>query len=115
MFQIGDRITICNPPIGPAIAAGTNGSYQSKISAGDTVIVWGSHFTFGGNQLIWTRAGSSSSPTIILNENDGQYFWDQSSGQINAILDPRITPGQWFVNVESSCLASSAAFPVTVN
>ena len=114
LFQVGDHITVCNPPINPTIAAITNADYRSSISAGGTVIVWGSNFTNGGNQLFWTRAGTNG-PSIVLSENDGQYFWDQSSGQINATLDPRITAGQWVVFAESSCLASSAAFQVTVN
>jgi ribonuclease Z len=114
VFQIENSITVCNPPVVPTIAAVTTGNYRSKISAGGTVIVWGSNFALGTNQLLWTQAGSGGS-TITLNDSNGQYFWDQASGQINATLDPRITPGQWLVQVESGCLLSSTPFPVTVN
>jgi hypothetical protein len=70
----------------------------------------------GGNQIFWTSA--SGSQTVTLNESDGLYFWDQSSGQINAALDPRITPGLWYVSVQTSCIVSSVAletFVVAVN
>ena len=114
IFHVGNNITVCNPPVVPSIAAITDSNYRSTISAGGTVIVWGSNFTMGTNQLIWTPAGSNG-PSIALNDSDGRYFWDQSTGQINATLDPLITPGRWQVQVESGCLLASAPFPVTVN
>jgi ribonuclease Z len=114
IFQIGSNITVCNPPVAPSIAAITTGDYKSTISAGGTVIAWGTNFTLGTNQLIWTRAGTAG-PSFVLNDSDGLYFWDQSTGQINAMLDPRITPGQWVVQAQSGCLLTSAPFPVTVH
>lgn len=114
LFEVGSNITVCNPVVNPTIEAVTAPDYTSTITAGGTVIVWGNHFTIGGNQVFWTKAGTTG-PSIILNESDGLYFWDQSSGQINATLDKRITPGQWEVNVVSSCTGGSSAFSVTVN
>jgi hypothetical protein len=117
LIEIGDTVSVlpCPSPSNPAITAVTNSSYQSKISAGDTVIVWGSNFTlFGGNLVSWTPA--SGGQTVTLSEFDGQYFWDQSAGQINMALPPSITPGQWFVSMQSGCiLPSLASFLVTVN
>lgn len=118
LIEIGDTISVlrCPSTVNPAIAAVTNSSYQGKISAGGTAIVWGSNFSIGGDLLFWTPAAGGS--TITLSEFDGQYFWDQSPGQINAALDPRITPGLWYVSVENSCVLSSGAletFAVTVN
>ena len=40
---------------------------------------------------------------------------DQSAGQINATLPPGITPGQWFVSLQSGCVLGSQSVLVTVN
>jgi len=118
LIEIGDTISVlrCPSSASPSIAAVTDTSYGSSISAGGTAIVWGSNFSIGGNQLSWTPASGGS--TVTLSESDGLYFWDQSSGQINAALDPHITPGLWYVSVQTSCIVSSgtlATFAVTVN
>ncbi len=113
LIEISDSVTVC-PTVSPSISAITNGDYQNTISAGGSVIVWGGNFSLGGNQLFWTPAGGGGT-TIVMNESGGLYFWDQSSGQINATLDRRITPGQWLVSVETNCILSSVTFPVTVN
>ena len=114
-FDVGQTVTqqICPMP-GPSIAALTTGSYQSKISAGDTVIVWGSDFTLGLNQLYWVPA-SGNSASVILSDGNGLYYWDQSANQINATLGPRITPGQWLVYVRNGCAQYSSPLQVTVN
>jgi ribonuclease Z len=112
LFEIGDSITTLHCP--PALAAVTNGSYQNKISAGGTVIAWGSGFTVGGNRLILTPAGGSGQ-SVVLSETDGQYFWDQSTGQINAALPPAVTPGQWYMQVQNDCVIPTGALLVTVN
>jgi len=116
LIEIGSTISVlrCPSVASPAITAVTNGNYQSTISAGSTVIVWGSGFGLGGNQLFWTPANGGGQ-TVTLNENAGLYFWDQSSGQINATLDPRITPGLWYVQAQTSCIVTSGAVLATVN
>ena len=118
LIEIGDSVSVlrCPSASNPSIAAITNGNYQAGISAGNPIIVWGSNFSVGGNQIFWTPANGG--PTVTLNESDGLYYWDQSSGQINAVLDPRITPGLWYVSVQNSCIVSSGAlqtFTVSVN
>jgi ribonuclease Z len=118
LIEIGDTVSVlrCPSTTDPSVAAITNANYQNVISAGDTVLVWGSNFSVGGNQVFWSPASRGS--TVTLSEIDGLYFWDQSSGQINAALDSRITPGLWYVTVENSCILQSGllqTFAVTVN
>ena len=118
LIEIGDSVSIlrCPSASSPAISAITNTSYQNRISAGGAAIFWGSNFSVGGNQVFFTPA--SGGQTVALNEGDGLYFWDQSSGQINAALDPHITPGLWYVSIQNSCVVSSGAlqtFTLTVN
>jgi ribonuclease Z len=115
-FDIGDTVSaqICPTPA-PSVAALTTGSYQNKVSAGDTVIVWGSNFTIGLDRLVFVPA-SGSRPSVVLGDGDGLYFWDQSTNQINATLDRRITPGQWLVYVLTGCEETSFPLtPVTIN
>jgi hypothetical protein len=112
LFEIGDSIAILHCP--PSLAAVKNGSYQSRISVGDTVIAWGSGFTVAGNRLIFTPA-SGSGQSVVLGETDGLYFWDQSTGQINAALPPSVTAGQWDVLVRNDCIVPTGAQLVTVN
>ena len=118
LIEIGDAVTVlrCPSTSNPSIAAITSGSYQPSIAAGGTVTLWGSNFSVGGNQIFWSPANGGAS--VTLNESDGLYYWDQSSNQINATLDPRIKPGLWYVSVQNSCIVSSGAlqtFAVTVN
>ena len=112
LIEIGDTITVLHCP--PVLAAITNGNYQGKISAGDTVIAWGAGFTLGGNVLVWTPANGSG-PSVFLGENTGRYFWDQSTGQINAALPAAITPGTWYVQVTNNCIVPTNALLVTIN
>ena len=115
-FDVGDTVTsqLCPTPA-PTIAALTTGTYQSKISAGDTVIAWGSNFTLGLNRLVWVPA-SGNGPSVVLSENDGRFYWDRSANQINATLDPRITPGNWLVYALSGCEETSyPPLQVTIN
>jgi ribonuclease Z len=115
LIEIGDSVAVrrCPSTANPAISAITNANYQPGISAGGAMLVWGSNFSVGGNQIFLTSA--TGSQTVTLNENDGLYYWDQSSGQINAALDPRITPGLWYASAQNSCLLSSGTFTMTVN
>jgi ribonuclease Z len=110
LIEIGDTISVlrCPSTSNPSIAAITNTNYQNAFSAGDTVSVWGRDFSVGGNLVFWSPANGG--PTITLSETDGLYFWDQSSSQLNATLDPRITPGLWYVSVENSCILQSGVF-----
>ena len=45
LIEVGDTVTFlpCPSASNPAITAVTNSGYQNKISAGDTVIVWGTN------------------------------------------------------------------------
>ena len=113
LIEVADSVVVC-PTVAPTVQAITSANYQTTLSAGGTVILFGSGFSLSGNQVFFTRTGTNG-PSIILNENDGLYFWDQSSGQINATLDPRITPGQWIVQVETNCVLTSAPLTVTIN
>jgi len=113
LIEIGESITILHCP--PQLTAITTGNDQSKISAGDAVIAWGSGFSsIGGNSLVWTPA-SLNGQSVVLSETSGRYFWDQSTSQINASLPPAITPGSWYVQVENNCIIPSNALLVTVN
>lgn len=112
LIEIGDTIQVLHCP--PFLSAVTNASYQSKVSAGGTVIAWGSGFSLGNNLLAWTPVNGNGQ-TVILNESDGLFFWDQSTGQINAALPPSITPGSWYVQVGNDCKMPSSAVIVTVN
>jgi ribonuclease Z len=115
LIEIGDSVSVlrCPSTSNPSISAITNANYQSAISAGGAVVVWGSNFSVGGNQIFLTSA--TGNQTVTLNENDGLYYWDQSPGQINAALDARITPGLWYVSVQNSCILNSGTFTMTVN
>jgi hypothetical protein len=111
LVEIGDSIQVLHcPPVGAAV---TNASYQNRIFAGDTAIAWGTGFSIGGNELIWTSPNGSRS--ITLSESDGLFFWDQARGQINAALPTSITPGTWYVQVANNCILRSAPLPVTVS
>jgi hypothetical protein len=112
LIEIGDSIQVLRCP--PVLAAVTSGAYQTKISAGDTVIAWGSGFSIGGNALVWTPV-SGGGPSVVLSDSDGRYFWDQSNSQINASLPPAITPGTWYVQARNDCIVPTAALRVTVN
>jgi ribonuclease Z len=113
LIGIGDTIAVspCASTATPAITSVTNGSYQPAVSAGGTAIVWGNDFSIGGDSLIWVPA---SGQTVTLSDSGPGYFWDQSTGQINASLGPGITPGQWYVYVRTSCGILSGVFAVTV-
>src|SRR5215469_2822003 len=118
LIEIGNSISVlrCPSTSNPSIAVITNGNYQSTISAGDVVSIWGSNFSVGGNLVFWSPANGG--PSVTLSESDSLYFWDQSNGQLNAKLDPAITPGLWYVSVENSCIVQSGAlqtFAVTVS
>ena len=112
LIEIGDTFQVLRCP--PGLAAVTIATYQNKISAGGVAIAWGSGFSVGNNQLAWTPLNLNG-PTVFLNESDGLFFWDQSTGQINAALSPAITPGSWYVQVVNDCKIPSPAVIVTVN
>jgi ribonuclease Z len=116
LFEIGDTISTlrCPSVSSPAVAAATNAAYQTKITTGDTLVLWGSDFSVGGNTVFLTPVSGSGS-SVVLNEGDGLYFWDRSSGQINAALPATVTKGAWFVQVQTSCIVNSPALLVTIN
>lgn len=112
---IGAAITVksCASTATPAITAITNSSYQPALTTGGTVVVWGNDFSVGGDSLVWTPA---IGPSVTLSDSGPGYFWDQSTGQINATLSSAITPGQWYVQVQTGCgIYSSNNIQVTVN
>jgi ribonuclease Z len=112
---IGTAITVksCTSTVTPVISAITNDSYQQAVIAGGTVIVWGRDFPVGGDSLIWTPATGAP---VTLSDSGPGYFWDQSTGQINATLSSAITPGQWIVQVQTSCgIYSNNYIVVTVS
>jgi uncharacterized protein (TIGR03437 family) len=116
LFEIGETISTlrCPSVSSPAVAAATNAAYQTKITTGDTLVLWGSDFSVGGNTVFLTPASGSGS-SVILNESDGLYFWDRSSGQINAALPATVTKGACFAQVQTSCIVNSPASLVTIN
>jgi len=111
---IGGAIAVnpCASTATPVISSVTNSNYQTAVSAGDTVIVWGNDFSIGGDSLIWFPA---SGPAVTFSDSGPGYFWDQSAGQINAALSAAITPGQWYVQAQTSCGILSGSVAVTVN
>lgn len=70
---IGDTISVnpCASTATPAITSVTNSSYQTTVTAGGTVIVWGNNFSIGGNSLNWFPA---SGQTVTLSESGAGYF-----------------------------------------
>jgi len=98
----------------PTVAAATNATYQTKIATGDTLVLWGGNFSVGGNTVFLTPASGSGS-RVVLNDSDKLYFWDQSSGQINATLPATVTKGAWYLQVQTSCIVTSPVLFVTIN
>lgn len=54
LIEIGDTVSVlrCPSTCNPAISAITNANYQNGSSAGGTMIVWGSNFNVGGNEVL---------------------------------------------------------------
>jgi 2',3'-cyclic-nucleotide 2'-phosphodiesterase (5'-nucleotidase family) len=103
----------CSSTAKPTVAAVTNASYGAALSAGGTIIVWGTGFSpDGGNSIRLTPTGAGSA--VTLNISSGTYFWDLSQYQINANLGRATAPGQWTLTVQNSCGATSAGFQVTL-
>ncbi len=103
----------CSSAAKPTVAAVTNAAYGAALSAGGTIIVWGSGFSaYGGNSIRLTPAGGGN--PVTLNISTGAYFWDLSQYQINANLGSAAAPGQWTLTVQNACGATSAGFPVTL-
>ena len=99
----------------PTITAVTNGSYQKHGIGGRYGHRVGERIR-GSRQSVLLDAAQRWRTTHRLGiENDGLYFWYQATGQLNATLDPRITPGLWYVELQTSCIATSGAFLATVN
>ena len=102
----------CPANTAPVLNAATDPDGSGNISASGTIIAWGQGFTpSGGNTLVFQRSGVSD---VVLSESNGNYFWDYSSGQINASLRGLIA-GVWTLSVHSACSASpSNALSVTI-
>jgi len=98
----------------PMLAAVTDINNAPTLSAKGTLAVWGQGFTpAGGNALVFQRSGY---PDVVLTETTGSYFWDYSSGQINAALSGLLAPGAWNLTVHSACSATpSNTLSVTIN
>jgi hypothetical protein len=85
----------------PTLTAVTNASYAAAISPTDTIVVFGQGFTVsGGNSLVLQRSGYAD---VVLSETDGSYFWDYSTGQINASLGGMLASGTWALTAHSAC------------
>jgi ribonuclease Z len=113
-IAIGNTITVksCASTATPTITAVTNVRYEPTVTSGDTVIVWGNDFSVGGDSLIWSPV---SGQNVSLSDNGPAYFWDLSTGQINATLSSAITAGQWYVYVQTACGILSSSVAVTVS
>lgn len=94
----------CAATAAPVLAAVTNTTGTGNISASGIIVVWGQGFTpSGGNSLQFQRSGFQD---VVLNESSGGYFWDYSSGQINAALGGLLASGTWTLTVHSACSGS---------
>jgi hypothetical protein len=103
----------CTSTAKPTVAAVTSANYGAALSAGGTIIVWGTGFSpVGGNSIRLTPAAAGS--PVTLNISSGTYFWDLSQYQINLNLGNATTPGQWTLTAQNACGATSAGFPVTL-
>jgi len=98
----------------PVLTSVTNNSYGATLSGTGTILVWGQGFTeSGGNSLVFQRAGYQN---VVLSETDGLYFWDYTTGQINASLGRLLAAGTWTLTVHSTCSATpSNSLSVTIN
>ena len=122
-IDISDRISVttCDSTNTPVVSAVTNETYGPSLSAGGTIIVWGSGFSSrGGNVLSFSRAaagpgqGPGGAAPVILDATTGLYFWNLSATQINAALGGRVAAGQWMVSVRNACGVTSAGFAATL-
>ena len=106
-------LTVCPVNTPPVLAAATDPDSTGGIAAFGTLVVWGQGFTpAGGNSLVFQRSGYSD---VIFSESSARYFWDYSTGQINASLGGLLAPGIWTLTVRSACAASpSNALSVTI-
>lgn len=97
----------------PVLATVTDLDGTGNISASGTIVVWGQGFTpSGGNTLVFERTGSA---TVMLSESGSTYYWDYSTGQINAFLGNLLAKGTWNLTVHSACSAApSNAIPITI-
>jgi hypothetical protein len=102
----------CPVSTAPVLTAATNADDGGSITTSGTIAVTGQGFTpSGGNALVFQRPGVSD---IVLSESSNGYFWDYSSGQINASLRG-MAAGKWTLTVHSACSASpSNALSVTI-
>jgi hypothetical protein len=97
----GRKMTSCPANAPPTVSAVTNTNYSATVSSTDTIVVSGQGFTpSGGNSLIFQRAGYAD---VVLNEAGSAYFWDYSTGQINASLAGLLAPGTWNLSAMDAC------------
>jgi hypothetical protein len=105
-------LAMCPANAAPVLTAATDLDGSGNVSASGTIVVWGQGFTpSGGNSLVFQRPGVSD---VVLSESNGSYFWDYSTGQINASLRG-LAPGTWTLSAHSACSASpSNTLSVTI-
>src|ERR1019366_7147177 len=88
-------LAMCPSNAAPVLSAATDPDGSGNVSATGTIVVWGQGFTpSGGNSLVFECSGVSD---VVLSESNGSYFWDYSTGQINASLGG-LTQGTWTVS-----------------
>ena len=119
-INIGQAVTVttCPSPDTPAISAVDNAADGTPaLSAGETIVVWGTGFTAtGGNSLTFSQTDSSGKVTsVTAGESSGGYFWDASYTLIGTALGSSIGAGNWNVTAKNACGISSPAFAVTIH
>ena len=98
----------------PVVTSVTDASYSTTLYATSTIIVWGSNFSPGGNNTLQFHSYSGYGD-VWMYQGDGHYYWDYSSGQINASLDNRLAPGWWLLTVRNASGAASSGTWVYIN
>ncbi len=108
-------VTPCDSTATPTLDAVTNQAYSTSLSVGDTLIFWGTGFSAkGGNALVFRQGANGTGAPMTLDETGAAYFWDNSTGQINAKLSAGITAGQWSVSVRNACGVTSSSIALTL-
>jgi hypothetical protein len=91
----------CVQDTAPVLAAVTDSNYGTTPSANGTIVVWGQGFSqSGGNTVVFQRSGYQD---VAYSENDGLYYWDNATDQINASLGGLLASGTWTAMVHSAC------------
>jgi hypothetical protein len=103
----------CVQDTAPVLAAVTDSNYGPTLSANGTIVLWGQGFSeSGGNTVLFQRSGYQD---VEYSENDGLYYWDNATDQVNASLGGLLASGTWTAIVHSACSATpSNSVSVTI-